>query len=83
MISVVQAFIARFAAQKTKSFFDYEGKVYKVVEPGREWRISYRGGYWTARSRSRADFRVGDRVRVVEQDRMTLIIEPLESEEYV
>lgn len=83
MISVVQAFIAFFAAQKTKTFRDYEGKIDKVVEPGRRWRVYHRGVYWTAYSYAGVDFRPGDRVRVVDRDGIVLVIEPLESEGYL
>ncbi len=87
MISVVQAFIALFAAlfaaQKTKTFRDYEGKIDKVVEPGRAWRVYHRGVYWTAYSYSGIDFRPGDRVRILDRDGIALVIAPLESEEYI
>jgi membrane protein implicated in regulation of membrane protease activity len=83
MISVVQAFIAFFAAQKTKSFVDFEAKVDKVVEPGRTWRVYHKGVYWPAYSYSGANFQPGDWVRVVGRDGINLVIEPLESEEYV
>lgn len=83
MISVVQAFIALFAAQKTKSYLDYQGKIDKVVEPGRMWRVYHRGVYWPAYSYSGVDFREGDWVRVVGRDGIALVIAPLESEEYV
>lgn len=83
MISVVQAFIALFAAQKNKSFLDCEGKIDKVVEPGRKWRILHRGVYWPAYSRSGIDFRPGDWVKVVDRDGIVLVIEPLGSEECI
>ncbi len=81
MIGIFQTVIALFVAKKTKSPFEHEGKVDKVIEQGRVWRVSHRATFWFARSRQQVDFHPGDWVRVVDRQGIVLFIEPMEDEE--
>lgn len=81
MISVVQAVIALFAAQKRKTFLDQEGRIDKVIEPQKRWRVFHKASFWPARSHLRADFRPGDSVKIVDRVGITLYIEPADEEE--
>jgi hypothetical protein len=42
-----------------------EGEIVDVVRPNEEWRIKFRASYWTARSKTPANFQPGDRVRII------------------
>jgi len=81
MISVVQAFIALFAKHKPTSSLDQEGRIDKVIEPQKRWRVFHKASFWPARSHQRADFRPGDLVKIVDCVGITLYIEPADEEE--
>lgn len=81
MISVVQAFIAFFAAHQPKSSLDQEGRIDKVLEPQKRWRVFHKASFWPARSHLRADFRPGDSVKIVDRVGITLYIEPADEED--
>lgn len=81
MVSVVQAFIAFFAAHKTQLSPNQEGKIDKIVEPGKVWRVSHKATFWFARSHRPANFHPGDWVKVVGREGIVLFIEPMDSEE--
>jgi membrane protein implicated in regulation of membrane protease activity len=81
MIGIFQAVIAIFVAQRKASSFDQEGKIDKVIEPGRVWRVAHKATFWFARSHADANFRPGDWVKVVGREGIVLLIEPMEDDE--
>ena len=56
--------------------FDQEAIVMEVIQPGRQWRVSFSGSYWNARCSQEAPLQPGDVVYVVDRQNITLIIEP-------
>lgn len=58
------------------TFYSQEGIV-TTVEGEKLQRVHYQATEWNARSCCPAAFAVGDRVRVIGRDNITLIIEPM------
>lgn len=81
MIGVFQAFIALFVVKRPQSSFEQEGKIDKVIEPGKVWRVAHKATFWFARSHADANFCPGDWVRVVGREGIVLVIEPMEDDE--
>lgn len=82
MISLFQAFLAFFAASPQEDpAHTREGRIARVIEPNKIWQVWYKATYWSARSRTTANFRPGDLVRVVEREGLVLFIEPLDTED--
>jgi len=82
MVSIFQAILVFFVASPQEEFqHRREGIIAQVIEPGKIWQVRHQATYWLARSRKRANFRPGDRVRVVQREDLVLFIEPLETED--
>lgn len=58
-----------------------EGKVDKVIETGKIWRVRYLATYWAARSHQKIHLTAGDYIRVVGRKGLVLLIEPLEKQD--
>lgn len=82
LLSIVQAWIALFAAQRfTVCKTEWEGKIETVVEQGKIWRVWYKATTWSARSDSSVEFHPGDWVKVIGRQGLTLFIEPLKNKQ--
>lgn len=78
MLAVFQSLLALFSVDQHSPYpFEEEGRVDKVVEPGKIWQIWHQATFWFARCRGKADFRPGDWVKVVDRQGIVLFIEPL------
>jgi len=54
-----------------------EGIVETVVYQGKEWRIRFEATSWPAKSKKLVTLNVGDFVRVIGRENITLYIEPV------
>jgi membrane protein implicated in regulation of membrane protease activity len=82
MVSIFQSVLAFFVRPPLKEpLHRSEGTIASVIEPGKIWQVWHRASYWYARSHKQANFRPGERVRVVEQQDLLLFIEPLETDD--
>jgi membrane protein implicated in regulation of membrane protease activity len=55
---------------------EYEGKIDKIIESGKVWRVYHKATFWFARSQRSVNFHIGDFVRVVGRRGTVLLIEP-------
>ena len=82
LLSIIQAWIALFAAQQsTVCKTEWEGKIEPVVEQGKTWRVWYHATTWSARSDRSVEFHPGDWVKVIGRQGLTLFIEPLKNKQ--
>ncbi|GAB4368015.1 MAG: hypothetical protein Kow00121_06760 [Elainellaceae cyanobacterium] len=82
MLRSFQSFLSSLPVQKaTFPFHKSEGKVDKVVEPGKVWRVCHNATFWFARSHKRINLYPGDWVKIVGRDGIVLFIEPMDVEE--
>ena len=58
-----------------------EGRIDRVVETGKAWRVRCLATYWAARSHQTIHLTTGDYIRVVGRKGLILFIEPLEKQE--
>lgn len=79
MPSLFQVFLVWFARHNAAVFSpESEGEVLEELEPGRRWWVKHQATEWSARSRSGLHFRPGDRVRIIDRQGTTLLIEHLD-----
>ena len=65
-----------FASSRKKNDFS-EGFVLEIYRPGEEWIVKVNDVYWRALSVSETDLSPGDRIQVIRQENIKLLISPL------
>ncbi|MBW4692865.1 MAG: NfeD family protein [Lyngbya sp. HA4199-MV5] len=75
-LGLLQWLFADHTHQLQPPAFDQEAIVMEVIQPKRQWRVSFSGSYWKARCTQEAALQPGDIVYVVDRQNITLIVAP-------
>lgn len=57
-----------------------EGKIARVLEPGKKWQVQYASTFWSAQTRGLTNLQPGDWVKVIGRQGIILLIEPIDND---
>jgi membrane protein implicated in regulation of membrane protease activity len=57
-----------------------EGKIARVLEPGKKWQVQYASTLWSAQTPALAHLKPGDWVKVIGRQGIILLIEPIDND---
>lgn len=77
---VSQPRLESWPQESSDSEVTVEGKIARVLEPGKKWQVQYASTFWSAQTHSLADLQPGDWVKVIGRQGIILLIEPIDTD---